>query len=180
MLTGGIQCLHDDAWLYDLVWFASLYWLLMYCGSSTYNDISCLAGFFCTSHLLLVILRHSTQSFRGCPERSSWQHSSTMINKWKQAEVKNILFLFLPPCPSPLHLISFNNHDHNQLHEDDIMNFTMLFNLPYQTRSIESEGSMLSLDGIPLLGTLDRPWKLRGTSRTPHSRVACMTCPCSP
>ena len=24
MLTGGIRCLHDDVWLYDLVWFVSL------------------------------------------------------------------------------------------------------------------------------------------------------------
>ena len=62
--------------------------------------------------------------------------ASATVNKWKQAEVKNILFLFLPPCPSPLHLISFNNHDHNQLREDDIMNFTMLFNLPYHLFSL--------------------------------------------
>ena len=37
----------------------------VYCGFITYNDISCLVGFFfCTSHLL-VIRRLSTQSSRG-------------------------------------------------------------------------------------------------------------------
>jgi hypothetical protein len=38
------------------VWVGSLNWLLVYCGSSTCNDISCLVGFFfCTSHLLVLL-----------------------------------------------------------------------------------------------------------------------------
>ena len=103
MSTGGVLCLRDDVCLYDLVWFASLYWLLVYCGSSTYNVISCLAGFFfCTSHFL-VILRPSIQSFRRCQEeRPHWQviveiskHLQWSINESKLKS--RMLFSFFYP-----------------------------------------------------------------------------------
>ena len=50
-----VPCLSFDWWSFVLVWWClvlwpclirSLSWLLVYCGSSTYNDISCLVGFF--------------------------------------------------------------------------------------------------------------------------------------
>jgi hypothetical protein len=30
MLSGGIVCLHDDGWFYDLDWFVTLLWLLVF------------------------------------------------------------------------------------------------------------------------------------------------------
>ena len=61
-----VPCLSFDWWSSVLVWWClvlwpclirSLSWLLVYCGSSTYNDIICLVGFFCcTSHLLEILL----------------------------------------------------------------------------------------------------------------------------
>jgi hypothetical protein len=57
VLIGQIVCLHNDAWFYDLGWFVSLQWVLVYCGSYICNNISCVVGFsFCTSHLLVTFL----------------------------------------------------------------------------------------------------------------------------
>jgi hypothetical protein len=56
-LIGGIQCLLDDAWFYDVACVGSLKWVLVYCGSYICNNISCLVGFlFCTSHILAIFL----------------------------------------------------------------------------------------------------------------------------
>jgi hypothetical protein len=58
VLFGEVMCLHDDAWFYDIACVGSLKWVLVYYGSSTYNDISCLVGFFffCVSHILVISL----------------------------------------------------------------------------------------------------------------------------
>jgi hypothetical protein len=34
VLIGGIQCLHDDTWFYDIACVGSLKWVFVYCGSS--------------------------------------------------------------------------------------------------------------------------------------------------
>jgi hypothetical protein len=53
VLIGGIQCLHDDTWFYDIACVGSLKWVFVYCGSYICNGISCLVGFFfCIFHLL--------------------------------------------------------------------------------------------------------------------------------
>ena len=87
----------------------------MYCGSSTYNDISCLDGFFFyTSPSLLSsvflpnpldvkkeVYGNTGSNSRNLPE-------STMIDKWKKLQTRMHSFPFLlPPCLSPLYLDLF-------------------------------------------------------------------------
>jgi hypothetical protein len=86
VLFGEIQCLHDDAWFYDLDWFVSLQWVLVYCGSYICNDISCLVGFFlCISHLLdLPILSLPTlQSISSDPVTNTQSDGELQLKSWR-------------------------------------------------------------------------------------------------
>jgi hypothetical protein len=118
MLSGGIVCLHDDVWFYDLVWVGSLKWVLVYCGSYICNDISCLVGFlFCTFHILVIFLCFF--SLEGITRRKEGRHAS-----WRKRRPHSTFLSTL--CLLLSHLAHSNEDPNDQerwilkiLHPDD-------------------------------------------------------------
>jgi hypothetical protein len=84
--------------LYDLVWVCSMNWLLVYCGSSTYNDINCLVGFFfCTSHLLVPLFVYLTL-WRMSEDQNLEATPTSITEIYKQSESPTHLQKVLEMC----------------------------------------------------------------------------------
>ena len=87
----------------------------MCCGSYTYNDISCLDGFFfyTSPSLLSSVFLHNPRDVKKEVYGNTGSNSrnlpeSTMIDKWKKLQTRMHSFPFLlPPCLPPLHLDLF-------------------------------------------------------------------------
>jgi hypothetical protein len=104
------------------VWVGSLQWVLVYCGSSTYNDIKCLVGFFYyTFHLLVIFLSLSTWSsealeIEACTNKTSkcyyhHRHLKVMSKLKKRRPHSN----FLPTlCLLLSHLVHSNEDPDDQ------------------------------------------------------------------
>jgi hypothetical protein len=118
MLSGGIVCLHDDAWFYDLVWVGSLKWVLVYCGSYICYDISYLVGYlFGTFHILVIFLCFF--SLEDITRRKEGRHAS-----WRKRRSHSTFLSTL--CLLLSHLAHSNEDPNDQerwilkiLHPDD-------------------------------------------------------------
>ena len=103
----------------------------MYCGSSTYNNISCLDGFFfCTPTSLLssVFLPNPLEDIKkevqGNTDNKNLQ-ASAMVDEWKKLKPR-MLFSFCYPHVILLYTLFLFKSQPPRIGEDDIVDFTLL------------------------------------------------------